>query len=127
MGAVPKADSNLEFLLRDLPDQNSARLFIDRLAKEQPRAHQSLLKQPALLADVLALAAWSPLLATTIEQNPEYLSWLARERADPRVRTTDELKEALARFALTNSSLTPQVMLARFRRRELLRDRKSVV
>ena len=121
MGAVPKIDSNLEFLLRDLPDQNSARLFIERLAKEQPRAHQSLLKKPALLADVLALAAWSPLLATTLEQNPEYLSWLARERADPRVRTTDELKEALARFALTNSSLNPQLLLARFRRRELLR------
>lgn len=118
---MPKIDSNLEFLLRDLPDQNGARLFIERLAKEQPRAHQSLLKQPALLADVLALAAWSPLLATTLEQNPEYLSWLSRERADPRVRTTDELKEALARFALTNSSLNPQLLLARFRRRELLR------
>jgi len=117
MGAVP----NLEFLLRDLPDQHGARLFIERLAKEQPRAHQSLLKQPALLADVLALAAWSPLLATTLEQNPEYLPWLSRERTDPRIRTRDELKEALARFALMNSSLNPQVLLARFRRRELLR------
>jgi [glutamine synthetase] adenylyltransferase / [glutamine synthetase]-adenylyl-L-tyrosine phosphorylase len=118
---MPKTDANLEFLLRDLPDQNSARLFIERLAKEKPRAHQNLVKQPALLADVLALAAWSPLLATTIEQNPEYLSWLSRERANPRVRTCDELKEALARFALTNSSLNAQVLLARFRRRELLR------
>jgi glutamate-ammonia-ligase adenylyltransferase len=108
-------------LLRDLPDQNGPRLFLERLAKEQPRAHQALLKQPALLADVLALAAWSPLLATTVEQNPEYLSWLSRERADPRVRTADEFKEALARFALTNSALNPQVLLARFRRRELLR------
>src|SRR5215510_16173901 len=107
--------------IHDLPDQNGPRLFLERLAKEQPRAHQSLLKKPALLADVLALAAWSPLLATTIEQNPEYLSWLARERSDPRVRTSDELKESLARFALTNSSLNPQVLLARFRRRELLR------
>jgi [glutamine synthetase] adenylyltransferase / [glutamine synthetase]-adenylyl-L-tyrosine phosphorylase len=114
---VPKPDANLDFLLRDLPDQNGARLFLERLAKEQPR----VLKQPALLADVLALAAWSPLLATTIEQNPEYLSWLSRERADPRVRTADELKEALARFALINSGLNPQVLLARFRRRELLR------
>src|SRR5689334_22029876 len=121
MGGVPKADANLEFLLRDLPDQHGARLFIERLAKEQPRAHQTLLKQPALLADVLALAAWSPLLATTLEQNPEYLPWLSRERTDPRVRTRDELKEALARFALMNSSLNPQVLLARFRRRELLR------
>jgi [glutamine synthetase] adenylyltransferase / [glutamine synthetase]-adenylyl-L-tyrosine phosphorylase len=105
----------------DLPDQNGPRLFLERLAKEQPRAHQSLQRQPALLADVLALAAWSPLLATTLEQNPEYLPWLSRERADPRVRTSDELKESLARFALTNSSLNPQVLLARFRRRELLR------
>src|SRR5215813_13544299 len=110
---MPKLDANLEFLLRDLPDPNSARLFIERLAKEQPRAHQNLLKQPSLLSDVLALTAWSPLLATTIEQNPEYLSWLSRERSDPRVRTCDELKEALARFALMNSTLNPQVLLAR--------------
>ena len=116
-----KSAANIEFLLRDLPDQNSARLFLERLAKEQPRAHQNLLKQPALLSDVLALAAWSPLLATTIEQNPEYLSWLSRERADPRVRTRDEFKESLARFALTHSSLNPQLLFARFRRRELLR------
>src|ERR1051325_5132831 len=102
MGAVPKLDANPEFLLRDLPDPNSARLFLERFAKEQPRAHQNLLKQPALLADVLALAAWSPLLATTIEQNPEYLSWLSRERVDPRVRTRDEFRESLARFTLMN-------------------------
>ncbi|HET6973520.1 MAG TPA: hypothetical protein VFH96_05810, partial [Pyrinomonadaceae bacterium] len=107
--------------IHDLPDQNGPRLFLERLAKEQSRAHQTLLKQPALLADVLALAAWSPLLGTTLEQNSEYLSWLGRERADPRVRTADEFKESLARFALTNSSLNTQVLLARFRRRELLR------
>src|SRR5829696_6984298 len=118
---MAKSEANLEFLLHDLPDQNSARLFLERLAKEQPRAYQNLLKQPALLADVLALAAWSPLLSTTIEQSPEYLPWLSRERSDPRVRTRDELKEALARFSLMNSSLNPQVLLARFRRRELLR------
>jgi [glutamine synthetase] adenylyltransferase / [glutamine synthetase]-adenylyl-L-tyrosine phosphorylase len=118
---VAKVDVNTEFLLRDLPDQNGARLFLDRLSVEQPRAFRSLTSQPALLADVLALAAWSPLLATTLEQNPEYFSWLARERTDPRVRSLDELKESLARFALTNSSLNPQNLLARFRRRELLR------
>ena len=111
----------IEFLLRDLPDKNGARLFLDRLSTEQPRAHRSLTSQPALLADVLALAAWSPLLATTLEQNPEYFSWLSRERTAPRVRSLDELKESLARFALTNSSLNPQNLLARFRRRELLR------
>lgn len=119
--AVSKVDINVAFLLRDLPDQNGARLFLDRLSNEQPRAHRNLIAQPALLSDVLALAAWSPLLGTTLEQNPEYFPWLARERAEPRVRSLDELKESLARFALTNSSLNPQNLLARFRRRELLR------
>lgn len=111
----------VESLFRDLPDQQAAERALERLRKENERSYQQLLKQPALLADVLALAAWSPLLATTLEQNPEYLPWLSRERADPRVRTCDELKEALARFALTNSSLNSQVLFARFRRRELLR------
>jgi glutamate-ammonia-ligase adenylyltransferase len=96
-------------------------MFLDRLNNENARAYQNLAKKPALFADVLAIAAWSPLLATTLEQNTDYLSWLARERQDPRVRTTDEFKESLARFALTNSSLNTQNLLARFRRRELLR------
>ena len=114
-------DTKVDFLLRDLPDQAGARLFIDRIAKDNPRVFQNLLKQPALLADVLAIAAWSPLLATTLEQNPEYFNWLSRERLDPRVRTSEELKESLARFALTNTTLNTQNLLARFRRRELLR------
>ena len=119
--SVQSVEAKVDFLLRDLPDRTGARLFIDRLAKENLRAYQSFLKQPPLLADVLALAAWSPLLATTLEQNSEYFHWLSRERLDPRVRTCDELKESLARFALTNSTLNTQNLLARFRRRELLR------
>ena len=114
-------DAKVESLVRDLPDENGARLFLERLATEQPRTFQKLLRDRALLSDTLALAAWSPLLATTLEQNPDYISWLKRERADVRVRTRDQLKESLARFALTHSTLTPQVLFARFRRRELLR------
>ncbi|MGA9997511.1 MAG: hypothetical protein WBP93_19000, partial [Pyrinomonadaceae bacterium] len=64
---------------------------------------------------------WSPLLATTLSQHPDYLQWLARVRTDVRVKTREELGEALGRFALTNSQLNAQVLLARFRRRELLR------
>jgi glutamate-ammonia-ligase adenylyltransferase len=118
---VPNLDSKVDSLIRDLPDEKGARLFIERLAQEQPRSYQKLISDPALLSDCLALAAWSPLLATTLEQNPDYVSWLMRERSDTRVRTREQLKESLARFALTNSSLSPQVLFARFRRRELLR------
>lgn len=118
---MQKLDAKVESLLGNLPDETGARVFLERLANERPGSFQKLLRDPALLSDALALAAWSPLLATTLEQNPEYISWLARERADVRVRTREQLQEALARFALTNSTLTPQVLLARFRRRELLR------
>jgi len=114
-------DAKVESLLADLPDQQGARLFLERLATDQPIAFQKLTRDSALLSDALALAAWSPLLATTLEQNSDYLSWLRRERLDARVRTREQLKESLARFALTHSSLAIPVLFARFRRRELLR------
>jgi glutamate-ammonia-ligase adenylyltransferase len=111
----------VEQLLGQLPESQTARLLFNRLID----GHDSILKlfrrQPGLLSDVLAIAAWSPLLATTLEQDPDYLAWLQRERASTRVRTREEMGESLARFALTNSQLDPHVLLARFRRRELLR------
>jgi len=115
------SNAEIESLIRDLPDPQSARLFLEKLITERPRTHQKLAGESGLLSDALALAAYSPLLATTLEQNPDYIPWLARERADTRVRTAEQLRESLARFALTNSSLTPAVLFARFRRRELLR------
>jgi glutamate-ammonia-ligase adenylyltransferase len=114
-------NEKVESLVRDLPDAEGARLFFERLQAEHPRAVKTLTRDAGLLSDALALAAWSPLLATTLSQNPDYLVWLARERGQTRVKSREELTESLARFALTNSQLEPQVLLARFRRRELLR------
>jgi glutamate-ammonia-ligase adenylyltransferase len=114
-------DEKIESLVRDLPDAEGARLFFERLQAEHPRAVKTLMRDAGLFSDALALSAWSPLLATTLAQNPDYLAWLARERVQTRVRSREELTESLARFALTNSQLDVQVLLARFRRRELLR------
>lgn len=118
---MPTLTPKIESLIHDLPDSQAARLFLDQLSQSNPGAYQKLTRDTPLLSDALAIAAWSPLLATTLGQNPDYVSWLKRERADVRVRTRDQLKESLARFALTNSTLNPQVLFARFRRRELLR------
>lgn len=111
----------IDSLVRELPDPEGARLFYERVTSGHTRVARAFGRDEKLLADALALAAWSPLLGTTLEQNPDYLNWLARERADARVRTTEELRESLARFALTHTQVAPQVQLARFRRRELLR------
>ena len=118
---MPAPDKKTESLIRELPDPEGARFFYERVTSAHARAARAFVRDEGLLADALTLAAWSPLLGTTLEQNPDYLGWLARERADARVRATEELRESLARFALTHTQVSPQVQLARFRRRELLR------
>lgn len=111
----------IDELLRQLPESHTAQLLFDRLVGQHDQVKRLFLREPGLLSDVLAIAAWSPLLATTLEQNPDYISWLQRERTSTRVRTREEMGESLARFALTNSQLDSHVLFARFRRRELLR------
>ena len=107
--------------LAQLPDAHAAQLLFERLLAEDKSLERKFQRDPGLLSDVLTIAAWSPLLATTLENNPDYVLWLQRERKVTRVRTREELGESLGRFALINSQLNPHVMLARFRRRELLR------
>jgi glutamate-ammonia-ligase adenylyltransferase len=111
----------VERLLNQLPERRTPELLFDQLLKTRPSLERTFQREGALLSDVLTLAAWSPLLATTIENNPDYIAWLQRERVAPRVRSCEELSESLARFALINSTIDPHVMLSRFRRRELLR------
>jgi glutamate-ammonia-ligase adenylyltransferase len=111
----------LDQLLGQLPESHAAQLLFSRLVDGRDSTSRLFQREPGLLSDVLAIAAWSPLLATTLEQNPDYVMWLQRERASTRVRTREEMGESLARFALTNSQLDAHVLLARFRRRELLR------
>lgn len=111
----------LELFIKDLPDAESARRFYEQMAEKFPAEARKLEKNEGLLSDVLTLAAFSPLLASTLLQNPNYIAWLNRQRASAKVRGKDEILESLARFALTSSQIEPNVLLARFRRRELLR------
>jgi|CXWL01.1.fsa_nt_gi glutamate-ammonia-ligase adenylyltransferase len=111
----------IERLIRELPDPAAARRFLDQFEEKHAAASAKLRKKEALLSDAVTLAAFSPLLATTMLQHPEHLAWLEKRRVDSGVRSTDELIESLAQFSLTNSTLEPQILFARFRRRELLR------
>jgi Glutamine synthetase adenylyltransferase len=110
-----------DLLIRDLPDPDAAAQFFARFTEIHPGQVKKLLQNRGLLSDVLTLASFSPLLALTLEQNPEYLSWLSGKRTESGVTPKDELLESLARFSLTHSQVEMQIVLARFRRRELLR------
>ncbi len=113
--------SRIETLADELPSPGSALRFLEQFTERNPSHAAKILKNEGLLADLLTLASYSPILAATLVQNPEYVGWLSRRRADPSLRSKEELLESLARFSLTNSQLDPSVLFARFRRRELLR------
>ncbi|HEY0047952.1 MAG TPA: hypothetical protein VGB68_01610, partial [Pyrinomonadaceae bacterium] len=112
---------DIKIFLKDLPDADSAERFFRQLSEQKPSEANKILKNKGLLSDVLTLVSFSPLLATTLLQNPQYISWLARRRSEAKMRDKEELLESLARFSMTNSQIEPPVLLARFRRRELLR------
>jgi [glutamine synthetase] adenylyltransferase / [glutamine synthetase]-adenylyl-L-tyrosine phosphorylase len=112
---------NIEKFLQDLPDAESSARFFRQLAEQKPSETNKLLKNKGLLSDILTLVSFSPLLATTLLQNPSYISWLARRRGEAKTRDKEELLESLARFSMTSSQIETPVLLARFRRRELMR------
>ena len=99
--------SNVEFLLSSLPDPDSARRFLGQFREKNRGEAAKLEKDSALLSDVLTIVSYSPLLATTLLQNPTYVSWLGRQRQDAKVRSKEELLESLARFTLTDLNATP--------------------
>ena len=90
--------NTLDFLVKDLPDVESATRFLKQFTERHPAKAVKLNKNEGLLSDVLTLASFSPLLAATLIQNPEYLWWLDRKRSDSTVRNKEELLESLARF-----------------------------
>ncbi|MBK8466895.1 MAG: hypothetical protein IPL32_13785 [Chloracidobacterium sp.] len=114
-------EPEIEKLITGLPDAAAARRFLDSFEEKHPTEHAKLVNNVALLSDVATLAAFSPLLATTMLQNPEYLWWLNKRRAESGGRSSEELLESLENFFAENADIEPQVVFARFRRRELLR------
>jgi [glutamine synthetase] adenylyltransferase / [glutamine synthetase]-adenylyl-L-tyrosine phosphorylase len=108
-------------LIHGLPDPTAAARFLSEFGEKHPADRNRLITRPGLLSDVVTIASFSPLLATTMVRHPEYLWWLDRRRKLTGARSTDDLLESLGRFSLVNSTLDPQAVFARFRRRELLR------
>ena len=111
----------IQTIIQNLPDSKGAENFYSQLIEKLPSQEKKLTKNEGLLSDVLTLASFSPLLAATLLQHPDYIWWLKRQRISAKVRGKEEILESLARFALTNSQIESNVLLARFRRRELLR------
>ena len=114
-------NEKLQNLIENLPDADAAKRFVEQFADKFPSQFRKLEKSEGLFSDILTIASYSPLLSTTLLQNPNYIAWLETQRKSSTVRNKDEILESLARFALTSSTVETNILLARFRRRELLR------
>ena len=110
-------------LLQNMSNDAAARRFVGQLIEKHPNEFRTLQRgeNAGLFTDLLALAAASDFLATTVLLHPEHIAWLKRQRRNQQIKTKEDLLESIGRFALTNSTLDAHVLLARFRRRELLR------
>ena len=74
----------LQNFIENLPDVDPAKRFVKQFAEKFPSRFRKLEKNEGLLSDILTIAAYSPLLSTTILQNPNYISWLKRSENPPR-------------------------------------------
>ena len=112
---------NLLTFINQLPDPIAAEGFVVRLFDDYPARAKVWERDALFFSNLLTLAAYSPWLAETMLQQPDYIDWLKRERNFQLIKPKEQLLEELSKFAGRHSSITEQVMLARFKRRELLR------
>ena len=82
-------------IISELPAPEAARRFRDALP---PKIVTRLRRDEGLFSDVLTLAAFSPLLSTTLLQNEEYFAWLGRQRTTKGGRSKEELLEKVRQF-----------------------------
>ncbi len=78
-------ESSFQNLIGVLPDPLAAERFLGQFRERNSFQTAKLIKDQGLLSDVLTLASFSPLFATTLLQNPEYVLWLGRKRKDSQV------------------------------------------
>jgi len=102
------------------PDQ--ALHYLDRMRDERPQALHRLGTSPSGLQAMIAVFAQSRFLADAIVRNPEWLEELLHTQSLDTALTADQYEWRLENYLNTETSGPPSPeMLARFRRRQMLR------
>ena len=112
----PGESSRLADRVERLPDPAGA-----LRALQVFRAETGRLPDPSRLPNFLALAGFSPYLASLLIQEPAFLDSLPPGGPTREPRTREDLEEDLARFMQLNSGCEPSLVLRRFKKREILR------
>lgn len=108
--------------LAQVPSSDTALNNLERFSRQcGADVFAQMARQPVLLYYVLALFSYSHFLSESLIQQPDLISWLARDRQLNRIKSKEDLLEEYARFEAPVAEPNPSVVLARFKRREYLR------
>src|SRR5579862_9121663 len=122
-GGIPeRITARIQSLLASVPDPDEALHFLERLRRDCPAAYNRISSSPAALRCLITIFSYSRFLSETLLQRPEWLLQAAGAADLHKVLSAEEFAESLARFrAAESASLPAPVMLARYRRRQLMR------
>jgi glutamate-ammonia-ligase adenylyltransferase len=113
-------DPKLHHLVERLPDAAAARRLYARLEAQQPERLERLRRTPALLANLLTMAAFSPWLGDALAGDPEAIDWLC-DGGLARSYSKEDFVAELDGLATRGGHADEQSLLAAFKHREMAR------
>ncbi len=121
-GIPTRIGARIQSLLAAVPDPDEALHFLERLRHQVPAAFHRISSSPAALRCLITTFSYSNFLSEAILQHPEWLLQAADAGDLHRMLSAEEFVERLLQFrAAEGPQPPPPVLLARFRRRQLLR------
>src|SRR5262249_35181842 len=114
--------TRIEILLAAAPDPDEALHYLERLHEEAPAAFDRITSSPNALRLLITTFSYSRFLSEAILRRPEYILQLSASGSLHRLLTAEELEDQLLEFLGSEFAAVPSpLMLARFRRRQILR------
>ncbi|MFN7997975.1 MAG: glutamine-synthetase adenylyltransferase [Bryobacteraceae bacterium] len=121
-GIPDRISARIQLLLGSVPDPDEALHFLERLRADCPAAFDRVISSPATLRYLITTFSYSRFLSEAVLRRPEWLLQTAAAGDLHRIVTAEEFAERLPEFAASEArDQSIAVMLARFRRRQLLR------
>ncbi len=118
----PGVQKRLQVLLNSAADPDGALHFLTRLYEERPAAFHRLSRSPTDLQLMLTVFSHSRFLSEEVLRNPDWIEQLPVTGDLHRVLTADEYGERLEQaLEAHGAGRPPAVVMARFRRRQILR------
>ncbi len=118
-GLPAEALDSIRILLSFVPDPDRAQRFLERFREEEPRAFERALAFPAELHYLITTFSYSKFLSEALLRHQEWISEVASSGELEKLASAEELEGQLKDVA--GPGVPSAVILARFRRRQLLR------